>query len=379
MTVHEGAAMNWKNIIDNFKSRNGFNPGNASNGICSEEHFQRILRRERARSDRYGSPFSMLVFDLCYCAPIASDRARFIQKLVERIRPTDEIGWFRPGDIGIILPNTLPSGALKLSEDICSIILNHHPKPMIEIYTYPRETSGHFKKDSLKSLPEQVVGANMHQKVESGACSMIYMFERRLPFWKRMMDIVGSLAGLILLSPVFLVIAAAVKIASPGPIFFRQERVGHMGKPFICYKFRTMKPDSDKKIHHRHVRLLVNEEKPLKKLDNVDPRIFPLGKFLRKSSLDELPQLFNILRGDMSIVGPRPEIYDTLEVYQPWQTCRFDVTPGLTGAWQVNGKNRTTFKEMMRLDIDYIKKRSFWGDAKIILKTFKTVFDQLIC
>jgi lipopolysaccharide/colanic/teichoic acid biosynthesis glycosyltransferase len=191
-------------------------------------------------------------------------------------------------------------------------------------------------------------------------------------------DIVGAFSGLVLLSPLLLLISLLIKIASPGPVIFRQLRVGQGGKPFWLYKFRTMKLNADTSVHQQRLSELINTEQPMRKLDmDNDPRLIPFGKMLRTLGLDELPQLFNVLRGEMSLVGPRPCLPYEADKYRLWQTQRFDALPGLTGLWQVSGKNKTTFVEMMRLDIAYAWKRSFWLDLKIIFKTLPAIVNQI--
>jgi lipopolysaccharide/colanic/teichoic acid biosynthesis glycosyltransferase len=155
--------------------------------------------------------------------------------------------------------------------------------------------------------------------------------------------------------------------------------VGYLGKVFTIWKFRTMHLNADTTIHKEYLRELINNEKSMTKLDNDrDKRIIPFGRILRVSGIDELPQLFNVLLGDMSLVGPRPCIPYEAKEFDPWQMQRFDTVPGLTGLWQVSGKNKTTFKQMMRLDIAYAKKRAFPMDMKIFLKTLPAVIDQVV-
>jgi lipopolysaccharide/colanic/teichoic acid biosynthesis glycosyltransferase len=195
--------------------------------------------------------------------------------------------------------------------------------------------------------------------------------------WKRLLD----LGVLLLLAPAVvatgMVVGLMIKLGSAGPIFFRQRRVGYKGSQFTCYKFRTMRPNAEVDSHREHTRRLMSEAVPLTKLDaGQDPRLVPLGAGLRASGLDELPQLLNVLRGEMSIVGPRPCIPYEYELYQPAQRARFDAVPGLTGLWQVSGKNRTTFEEMIQLDVEYSKRLSLWLDLKIILKTLPALWVQ---
>lgn len=209
------------------------------------------------------------------------------------------------------------------------------------------------------------------------------LFVKKMPIWKRTFDIVGSLGGLIMLSPLFLLIGIFIKTVSPGPILFKQKRVGCGCKLFNLYKFRTMKLNADASIHKQYLSELIDSSKsnytpgdPMEKLPK-DPRIIPYGNFLRASCLDELPQLINVLMGQMSLVGPRPPIPYEVEQYMLWYKSRFDVVPGLTGLWQTNGKNKLGFNEMIRLDIQYAKKRSFLLDCKILLKTPYAVFLQI--
>jgi lipopolysaccharide/colanic/teichoic acid biosynthesis glycosyltransferase len=179
--------------------------------------------------------------------------------------------------------------------------------------------------------------------------------------------------------PLFLLVALLIKVVSPGPILFRQERVGYLGRVFTIWKFRTMHVNADTAVHQQYLRELINDEKELTKLDDgKDDRIIPFGRILRAAGIDELPQLINVLLGDMSLVGPRPCMPYEAREFRPWQTRRFDTVPGLTGLWQVSGKNRTTFKEMMRLDIAYTKKRALLLDAKIFLLTIPAILDQIV-
>jgi len=201
----------------------------------------------------------------------------------------------------------------------------------------------------------------------------------RLPIWKRMLD----LAFILAMSPGLMILGAGVALlvwcGSRGPALFRQRRVGYKGREFTCYKFRTMRVDAEATPHRDHFRQLMESDIPMTKLDaRSDPRLVPLGALLRATGLDELPQLINILRGEMSWVGPRPCIPYEYERYQPWQRRRFDAVPGLTGLWQVSGKNRTTFNEMIRLDIEYSERMSLWLDLKIILRTFPALWQQCL-
>jgi len=202
---------------------------------------------------------------------------------------------------------------------------------------------------------------------------------------KRGIDIVGALFGIILFSPVMLLIAVIVKATSCGPILFRQERMGFLGKKFTFLKFRSMYTDCSEDRHREYVTKLItnkvdsarqaSECKPVYKMSD-DPRITPFGRFIRKSSFDELPQLFNVLKGEMSLVGPRPPIPYEVEEYENWHLIRvLEVKPGITGLWQVEGRSSTTFNEMVRLDIAYANNFSLWLDLKILFKTIWVVLN----
>ncbi len=199
------------------------------------------------------------------------------------------------------------------------------------------------------------------------------------PFWKRSMDIsMVILLGVTVVGPLMAVIALYIKLVSPGPVLFKQERVGYLGRLFTCFKFRSMKVNAEVASHQHHTAELIQRaDVPMVKMDRADSRLIPGGAWLRASGLDELPQFLNILRGEMSLVGPRPCVPYEYEQYQPWQKLRFQVAPGLTGLWQVSGKNRTTFSEMIEMDIEYWQNRSLWLDVKIVLKTAPAVLEQL--
>jgi lipopolysaccharide/colanic/teichoic acid biosynthesis glycosyltransferase len=191
-------------------------------------------------------------------------------------------------------------------------------------------------------------------------------------FTKRLMDIFGALCGLIFLSPIFIIVSILIKLEDPkGPIFFKQTRVGKAEKEFGMYKFRSMVTDAEEKLKdlldHNEVSGAMFKMKD-------DPRITKIGKFIRKTSIDELPQLLNVLKGDMSLVGPRPPLPREVKEYTSYDKQRLLVTPGCTGIWQVTERNSVGFAEMVELDLTYIKKCSIWLDFKLILKTILVLF-----
>ncbi len=201
--------------------------------------------------------------------------------------------------------------------------------------------------------------------------------------FKRAFDLLATSLLLVVASPVMLVIALLIKQTSPGPVLFAQERLGKDGKPFRFYKFRSMEHNSDDAIHRQFVAMFIGGEDDgftdTNPGDHVfkmkrDPRVTGIGAMLRRTSLDELPQLFNILMGEMSLVGPRPPIAYEIENYQPWHMERLKAVPGLTGLWQVSGRSTVSFEEMVRLDIRYINNWSPWQDFRILLKTIPVVF-----
>ena len=198
------------------------------------------------------------------------------------------------------------------------------------------------------------------------------------PMWKRIFDFIVLLATSPVWLPIAVGVALAIRIGSRGPIFFRQERVGYRGRIFTCFKFRTMKPDAKHDTHRLHVKDLINSSAPMTKLDSgKDDRLIPAGNWIRAAGLDELPQIINILRGEMSIVGPRPCISYEYDLYEPWQRSRCDAPPGLTGLWQVSGKNRTTFERMVQLDIEYSRRMSLWLDICIVARTLPAILRQV--
>jgi lipopolysaccharide/colanic/teichoic acid biosynthesis glycosyltransferase len=202
--------------------------------------------------------------------------------------------------------------------------------------------------------------------------------DNALPLWKSVLDCTLILMAMPVLVPLMAVVALIIRRNSAGPVLFQQQRVGCRGRRFMCLKFRTMHCAAETNPHQSHFQDLINSNAPMTKLDAAgDARIIPFGKILRSSGLDELPQLINVLRGEMSLVGPRPCVPYEADKYQPWQRERFNAAPGLTGLWQVSGKNRTTFTRMMELDIEYARRKSFWLDVKIILLTIPALLGQV--
>lgn len=403
-----------KNFWDRFK---WFIPKQSKqplNSIHSAKAFRSILERERARADRTGQQLSLVIFDL---GNINEDSTvqYLLHLLLRRVRLTDEVGWFDEKKIGTILPATPAEGAWKFAGYISGKVTTAQKHLDCKVYTYPTNVLPH-KEEYSEQLhfpgPLEKVDKVMCEDVStdrsfaadgSVGCAMSIapnclevskrpveklesLIVRRLPVWKRTIDIIGAGIGLIFFSPVMFAAAVAIKLTSRGPVIFKQERVGLCGKKFTFFKFRSMYVDNDPVTHEKYVEQFITggksviTDKGLAEDDGVykikdDPRVTPVGKFLRKSSLDELPQFFNVLKGDMSLVGPRPPVPYEYERYDNWHKRRIlEVKPGITGLWQVKGRSSTTFDEMVRLDLRYIKEWSLWLDFKILLQTPRAVF-----
>ena len=353
--------------------------------IVSEELFRGVLMKERKRADRLNQPFVLLIVALKerVDADATSIWVPVIEALATVTRETDVLGWFESRTaIGVILPEIHAIEAVRMSE-----LEARFRRELVK--RSDTETSQrlsirlHIHSDATRTAVDvrSPVGASDFPEPHAGrARATIY------DAIKRGLDVVGSSTLLAALSPLLLVIAAAVKLKSKGPVFFEQERVGQKMKPFRMLKFRTMHADADHKLHHEYVTQFINAsgDNPagstpaggtpgVFKLTN-DPRVTSVGRFLRKTSLDELPQLVNVLRGDMSLVGPRPPLAYEVEQYKPWHRRRvLDAKPGITGLWQVTGRSRTTFDEMVRLDLRYARSCSIWNDIKILLATPRAV------
>ena len=338
-------------------------------GIHPMARFRDLIERERSRSDRTGIRFSLVVFRL---AARKRDTYRTLYHLagllISNARTSDEIGWFDKTSLGVVLIGAGEAGATEFGRKVTASLPDGVAIPKVSVYVYPNKGQGEKQPQlpiEYAALPEDA--------------AMPSVFFRQLPLWKDILDVVFALIALTVLSPLFLLIAVYIKIADPGPAFFRQDRIGFRGKKFECWKFRTMKVNNDAAAHEEYLKSLIKGgDQAMIKLDaRKDPRIIPLGWLLRQSGLDELPQLFNVLRGDMSLVGPRPCLPYEAKEYDQWHAERFDSVPGLTGLWQVSGKNRTTFKDMMRFDIRYSRRMSFWMEIQILFKTFPAIVQQI--
>ncbi len=347
--------------------------------VLAEDVFRRIFCWERKRAERSGRCFLlMLVRVESILRANQSERAlsEIISALSSSTREADLAGWYRAGEMLGVIFTEFREGDRKAMESLTSAkvikslrsTLSPEQLEMIHI-------SFHF-------FPETVDKSGLSQPADAELYpDLLERDEERKfsRFVKRSMDIAGSLAALILCSPLLVLISVAIKLTSKGPILFRQERVGRYGSRFTFLKFRSMECGSDARIHREYVKQYIAGEAEAARASQTqnavykiqsDPRITRVGKFLRRSSLDELPQFINVLRGDMSLVGPRPPIPYELEGYQTWHRRRvLESKPGITGLWQVSGRSRVKFDDMVRMDLRYAKTWSLWLDVKILLQT----------
>jgi lipopolysaccharide/colanic/teichoic acid biosynthesis glycosyltransferase len=254
---------------------------------------------------------------------------------------------------------------------------DNHPAPFLRRIVSDSFQRGLASPSSITGK-ENLPGSN-GKRVSHAASELSATSLRRVPGWKAGLDITCILISLPLWLPLMILLMLVTRIASPGPIFYRQERIGFGGRHFFIWKFRTMKLSAETQAHERHLEKLMRVDCPMTKLDAYgDPRLAPFGRILRASGLDELPQIFNVLCGEMSLVGPRPCLPNEFAHYEPRQRERVNGLPGLTGYWQVNGKNKTTFKEMIEMDLFYLKNMSILLDLKIMLKTGAAIAGQLV-
>jgi lipopolysaccharide/colanic/teichoic acid biosynthesis glycosyltransferase len=347
--------------------------------VLTEERFVRALAVERKRSERSKNPFLLMLLDTGNPPRSATERTaldRVMFSLVQTARETDVVGWYqRATVIGVIFTG--------LSADNKSATLSTL-RNKVNTTLRSQLTSDQFSQISISFhfFPDNWSGdrpGGTNDPALYPDCLTPVNGRSGIPAIKRSMDIALSLLMLLGCLPLFVAVALAIKATSKGPVFFRQKRVGQHGRLFTFLKFRSMYVNNDPSAHREYVRRLIagNAERVavngndhgVYKLAN-DKRITGLGKFLRKTSLDELPQLFNVLLGDMSLVGPRPPIPYELAAYQTWHRRRLlQVKPGMTGLWQVTGRSRVTFDEMVRLDLRYATTCSPWLDFKILLQT----------
>ena len=356
--------------------------GSGNLGYVSEELFKKLLCLERKRSERSRKQFALMLVDAGEL--LRTDRREVALEQVTAAlslatRETDIRGWYREDSVlGVILSEFGSAGVSSALSTVFSKVnsalrANLGTSQINEIHISFRVFPDDLGTQSFGPADYSLYPDFLEEHETKKGARLI----------KRAIDVVGSLAALILLSPLLLAIAIAIKLTSKGPTLFKQTRVGRYGVRFTFLKFRSMYFRNDPKIHQDYVTRLISGEGDDGQGDanggvykiKDDPRITPVGKFLRKTSLDELPQFFNVLKGEMSLVGPRPPIPYEVEAYEPWHRRRFlEVKPGITGLWQVNGRSKLKFEDMVRLDLKYARTWSLGLDFKILLKTPGAVF-----
>ena len=347
--------------------------------VLQEESFRSMLTLERRRAERSRKPFVLMLLDAtAFVEQKIADRfmTRVCSVLLKSTRETDLIGWYEEGVVlGVIFTEVSSEVEKPITEILGSKVLHAlHGELGRKAAATLVVTTHLFPESGGRGKDETVADSKLYPDLARGTTK-----KRALQVAKRVIDVLGSTFLLLLISPLLAVIAIATKLTSKGPVIFRQERLGQSGSRFRCLKFRTMYVNNDPKIHQEYVQRFINGQadgeskesgKPaVYKIKN-DSRVTPLGGFLRKTSLDELPQFWNVLTGEMSLVGPRPSLPYEFEIYDIWHRRRvLEVKPGITGLWQVSGRSRTCFDDMVRLDLRYSQSWSIWLDVKILLAT----------
>jgi lipopolysaccharide/colanic/teichoic acid biosynthesis glycosyltransferase len=348
-------------------------------GILNAEVFRRMLALERKRSERSRKPFMLLLLDMGEHR-LAEKNGKTLAKVLSALslstRETDIIGWYAQACvIGVVFTeiatedvNSAPSTIIpRVTETLRSNLASEQFNQLnISFHVFPED----WDHDGDQRPRNSTLYPDLSQREDARKVFRVM---------KRMMDILGSVLALVLFSPFFLIIAVAIKATSQGPVFFRQRRIGQNGNPFVFLKFRSMYVNNDAAVHKEYVQRLIAgkaDKQPANgngqgvyKLTK-DSRITRVGAFLRKTSMDELPQFINVLKGEMSLVGPRPPVPYEVEAYDIWHRRRLlEARPGITGLWQISGRSRVTFDDMVRLDLRYARTWSPWMDIKILALT----------
>jgi len=347
-------------------------------GILNEKAFEKQISLERKRTERSRKPFLLMKLDLENCLRLdnyGKALDRIFSALSLSTRETDVTGWCKNNSVvGVLFTefgddrNAIPSTIMTRVSDTLRKNLSEQQFKQISFsfHLFPEEWN--------HDIPQRPSNPTLYPDLarRDNARKFFCVI-------KRIMDIAGSAFALLLFAPLFLLIATAIKLTSEGPVFFRQKRVGQHGEQFVFLKFRSMHVNNDASVHKAYVKQLIagraqshpenGNGNGVYKLTK-DSRVTPVGAFLRRSSLDELPQFINVLKGEMSLVGPRPAIAYEVQEYDIWHRRRvLEAKPGITGLWQVNGRSRVKFDDMVRLDLRYAKTWSPWMDLKILLRT----------
>ena len=369
---------------DETITRSLFSELTVERNALGEDAFGRMIVVERKRTERSGKPFLLMLLEAGNQQSSGKNGKpldTMVSTLLSSTRETDVVGWYKEWTtVGVIFTGLLVDDKHSILNTILTrvstalrdkLTFEQFNQVSISFHFFP----DHWDEDSSGRPSNRALYPDLSRRDD---------VRRPLLGIKRVMDIIGSLFALIICAPLLLTIALAIKVSSKGPIFFKQKRVGHYGTVFTFLKFRSMHINNDPSVHREYVANLIagravrlpsnGDGEGVYKLTN-DKRVTRVGKLLRRSSLDELPQFLNVLKGDMSLVGPRPAIPYEVASYQTWHRRRIlEVKPGITGLWQVNGRNRIKFDEMVRLDLQYAKGWSPWLDIKILLRTPRAVF-----
>jgi lipopolysaccharide/colanic/teichoic acid biosynthesis glycosyltransferase len=421
-----------------FLNRNRFKKTRYADRFLSAGEMERLLIKERIRCDRYHQFFSLIIFQFHQESDGSrSTHERVLARyLSSKLRVIDDFGLLRNGGLGVLLPMTNIEGGRVVLDKVLQFAKQHDLSIQGDVFTYygrfaesgdspkddyddpfneqnnqlfentdePKEERSRLFRDywraegkpeslfqddvnrsltlpnlftpSAEAITTEIAQKTVRADLETqspvrSSAELLSLCSEAYPIWKRQIDIVGALISLLASLPILVVAGAAVKLTSRGPVFFKQSRCGQFGRPFLIYKLRTMSNDAEQT---KHLLEDLNErDGPAFKIQN-DPRVTPIGKFLRATGIDELPQLINVLKGEMALVGPRPLPVAEDEKCSTWQQRRLDTKPGITCLWQISKSRKMTFDEWMRLDLHYLKKRSLRYDVSLVLRTVKAVF-----
>jgi lipopolysaccharide/colanic/teichoic acid biosynthesis glycosyltransferase len=352
-------------------------------GFLQEETFHNMLTFERRRAERSRKPFVLMVLEAGASVEAeVGDRlmSQVTSVLLKSTRETDLVGWYKKGVIlGVIFTEISQEFTTPITEVLRAKVVNAlHDELSSKVTSKLVVTLHLFPENRDRDGAEPVADIRLYPDLSEGVS------KKHLPqAIKRVIDIAGSSALLLFLGPFFAAIALAIKLTSKGPVIFKQERLGQFGARFKCLKFRTMYQNNDSRIHQEYIQRFIagqsgseNTEPGMPAVYKItnDPRVTPIGRLLRKMSLDEFPQFWNVLRGEMSLVGPRPSVPYEFKVYDIWHRRRvLEVKPGVTGLWQVSGRSRMCFDDMVRLDLRYSQSWSLWLDLRILIATPRAV------
>ena len=336
--------------------------------LLNQREFQRALAKERSRVERDGNCFGFIILRLQNLNDVRRQSVQLAKLLHRRLRDSDEKGHLGVGRIGVMLPSTGSVASEYVLEDLLRLARLQGLAIEGEAFVYPDQESPKENSNSDTGAEAGSLEEVVESKISSAPLAVMIP---AYPSWKRALDITGASIGLLVSSPILLLMAGLIKLTSGGPVIFKQRRTGYLGEKFEIYKLRTMVCNAEEL--KAALQALNERDGPAFKMKR-DPRITTIGRFLRATGLDELPQLLNVLRGEMSLVGPRPLPIDEAAECNSWQRRRMEVKPGITCFWQIAKSRQISFVDWMRLDLQYARSASFKLDIKLITKTFASVF-----